>query len=142
MLVIDDGPDLRGIHPSGARHVSRVQGGDCRNNTVEFIQGRGLRKRKEDRVEENIADVSIDHKKSVAVPHAGPGIMLLTASMQLLYKDRRAGGLCQQIIRSQDGKTAKGVVPPAVVSLVHQIQKTLKSKPIGRTGSRFNSDAL
>jgi len=77
-------------------------------------------------VEENVADVSIDHKKSMAVPHAGPGIMLLTASMRLLYKDRRAGELCQQIIRSQDGKTANGVLPQAVVSLVHQIQKTLK----------------
>ena len=77
-------------------------------------------------MEENVADVSIDHEKSMAVPHAGPGIMLLTASMQLLYKDRRAGELCQQIIRSQDGKTASGVLPQAVVSLVHQIQKTLK----------------
>ena len=77
-------------------------------------------------MEENVADVSIDHEKSMAVPHAGPGIMLLTASMQLLYKDRRAGELCQQIIRSQDGKTASGVLPQAVVILVHQIQKTLK----------------
>jgi DNA-binding CsgD family transcriptional regulator len=125
MRVVDDSPDLRGIHPSGTPHVSRVQGGDGRNNTVEFIQGRGLGKRKEDLVEENIADVSIDHKKSMAVPQAVPGIMLLTASMQLLYKDQRAGELCQQIIRSQDGKTAHGVVPPAVVSLVHQIRKTL-----------------
>jgi DNA-binding CsgD family transcriptional regulator len=76
-------------------------------------------------VEENIVDVSIDHTKSMAVPQAGPGIMLLTASTQLLYKDRRAGELCQQIIHSQDGKTAHGVLPPAVVSLVHQILKTL-----------------
>ena len=125
MRVVDDGPDLRGIHPSGAPHVSRVQDGEGRNNTVEFIHGRGLGKRKEDLVEEIIADVSIDHKKSMTIPQAGPGIMLLTASKQLLYKDRRAGELCQQIIRSQDGKTANGVLPPAVVSLVHQIQKTL-----------------
>ena len=76
-------------------------------------------------MEENIADVSIDHKKSMAAPHAGPGIMLLTASMRLLYKDRRAGELCQQIIRCQDGKTANGVLPPAVASLVYQIRKTL-----------------
>jgi DNA-binding CsgD family transcriptional regulator len=52
--------------------------------------------------------------------------MLLTASMQLLYKDRRAWELCQQIIRTQDGKTAKGVLPPAVANLVYQIQKLLK----------------
>jgi len=124
MLVVDDGPDLP-RQPSGAPHVSRVQGGDGRNNTVELIEGRGLRKRKENLVEENIDDVSIDHKKSIAAPHAGPGIMLLTASMRLLYKDRRAGELCQQIVRCQDGKTANGVLPPAVVSLVNQIQKIL-----------------
>jgi DNA-binding CsgD family transcriptional regulator len=77
-------------------------------------------------LEENIDDVSVDQKESMAAPHAGPGIMLLTASMQLLYKDRRAWELCQQIIRCQDGKTANGVLPPAVASFVDQIQKTLK----------------
>jgi DNA-binding CsgD family transcriptional regulator len=77
-------------------------------------------------VEENIANVSIDHTESMAVPQAGPGIMLLTASMQLLYKDRRAGELCQQIIRSVDGKTANGVLPPAVACLVDQIRKILQ----------------
>ena len=77
-------------------------------------------------MEENIADVSINHKESMVLPHAGPGIMLLTASMRLLYKDRRAWELCQQIIRCQDGKAAHGVLPPAVASLVDQIQKLLK----------------
>ena len=76
-------------------------------------------------MEENIDDVASDQKEHMGVPHAGPGIMVLTASMRLLYKDRRAGELCQQIIRSQDGKTAKGVLPPAVASLVDQIQKIL-----------------
>ena len=77
-------------------------------------------------MEEHAHDVSSEHKVSMAVPHAGPGIMLLTASMQLLYKDRRAWELCQQIIRCQDGKTANGVLPPAVADLVDQIRKTLK----------------
>src|SRR6266850_2000638 len=77
-------------------------------------------------MEENIDDVSCDHEESMAVPHAGPGIMLLTPSMKLLYKDRRAWELCQQIIQCQDGITANGVLPRAVASLVDQIQKTLK----------------
>jgi DNA-binding NarL/FixJ family response regulator len=80
----------------------------------------------EDLVEEHIDDVSSDQKERMAVPHAGPGIMLFTASMQLLYKDQRAWELCRQIIRCQDGKTANGVLPSAVASLVEQIQKTLK----------------
>lgn len=70
--------------------------------------------------------VSFDHEESMAAPHGGPGIMLLTPSMRLLYKDRRAWELCQQIIRCQDGITANGVLPRAVASLVDQIQKTLK----------------
>ncbi|TMQ27604.1 MAG: hypothetical protein E6K65_13835, partial [Nitrospirae bacterium] len=61
-------------------------------------------------MEENIADVSINHKESMVFPYAGHGIMLLTASMRLLYKDRRAWELCQQIIRCQDGKAAHGVL--------------------------------
>jgi DNA-binding CsgD family transcriptional regulator len=76
-------------------------------------------------VDKDRDDVSIDRKEILAVRHMGPGIMLLTASMRLLYKDRRAGELCQQIIRCQDGKTANGVLPPAVASLVYQIRKTL-----------------
>jgi len=70
--------------------------------------------------------VSFDQKESMAAPHAGPGIMLLTPSMRLLYKDRRAWELCQQIIQCQDGITANGVLPRAVASLVDQIQMTLK----------------
>ena len=77
-------------------------------------------------MEESSDDVSSDQKERMAVPHAGPGIMLLTTSMRLLYKDRRAWELCRQIIRCQDGKTANGVLPPAVASLVEQIQKILK----------------
>lgn len=77
-------------------------------------------------MEENIGDVLIDHKESLAVPHTGPGIMLLTTSMQLLYKNQRAWELCQQIIRTQDGETVKGMLPPVVASLVDQIQMILK----------------
>jgi DNA-binding CsgD family transcriptional regulator len=51
--------------------------------------------------------------------------MLLTDSMQLLYTDRRAWELCQQIIQCQDGKMANGVLPPAVASLVDHIRKLL-----------------
>jgi len=77
-------------------------------------------------MEEDVDSVSFHHKENMAVTHAGPGVMLLTASMRLLYKDRRAWELCQQIIRCQDGITANGVLPRAVASLVDQIQKTLK----------------
>ena len=78
----------------------------------------------------DLDDVSSDQKARIEVPHTGSGIMLLTASMHLLYKDRRACELCQQIIRSQDGKAANGVLPPAVTSLVDQIRKLLAIRTV------------
>lgn len=77
-------------------------------------------------MEQNIDDVLIDQKESLAVPHDGPGVILLTTSMQVLYKDRRAWELCREIICTQDGESAKGLLPPAVANLVDQIQKLLK----------------
>ena len=88
-------------------------------------------------MEENMDDGVCEHTASMAVPHAGPGIMLLTASMRLLYKDRRAGELCQQIIRCQDGKTANGVLPQAVASLVDQIRKTLNVRTDPKDWEQF-----
>src|SRR3989442_10020375 len=79
-------------------------------------------------MEENIDDVSSDQKESMAVPHAGPGIMLLTPSMKLLYKDRRAWEMCQHIIQCQDGITANGGVPRTVARLVDEIPTTPKNR--------------
>ena len=74
---------------------------------------------------EIIDDVVSEQKARMGVSPSEPGIMLLTASMQLLYKNQRAYELCRQIIRAQDGKRAHGVVPPAVTSLVEQARKLL-----------------
>src|SRR6058998_3722426 len=75
---------------------------------------------------DDVDNVSSDHKDNMASQHAGPGIMLLTASIQLLYKDRQASDLCEQIIRGQNGKPANGVLPPAVADLADQIRKILQ----------------
>jgi DNA-binding CsgD family transcriptional regulator len=79
-------------------------------------------------VKETLDDVASNQLERMEVPHAGPGIILLSASMQLLYKDRRAWELCQQIIRGQDGKTANGVLPPAVASLADQVRSILQAR--------------
>ena len=77
-------------------------------------------------METHIDDVSINHIECMAAPPAGPGIMLLTASMQLLYKNRCATELCRKIIQCEDGKTANGVLPPAVASLVDEMCQILE----------------
>jgi DNA-binding NarL/FixJ family response regulator len=79
-------------------------------------------------VEANINEASIDLKERLAATDPGHGIILLTASMRLLYKDRRAWELCQRIIRDQDGKTANGVLPPAVADLADQVRKLLQAR--------------
>jgi DNA-binding CsgD family transcriptional regulator len=79
-------------------------------------------------VEGNIDQVSIDREERLAATDAGPGIILLTASMRLLYRDRRAWELCQQIIRGQDGKAANGVLPPAVAGLADQVKILLQAR--------------
>ena len=79
-------------------------------------------------MEANIDEASIGRKERMAATDPGPGIILLTASMRLLYKDRRAWELCQQIIRGQDGKTANGVIPPAVADLADQVRTLLQAR--------------
>src|SRR5262245_43141394 len=76
-------------------------------------------------MEELKHEVSYNHMDSTTSPPDGPGIMLLTNSMQLLYSDQRAWELCRQIIRCQDGITAHGVLPPAITSLANQVRNLL-----------------
>lgn len=77
-------------------------------------------------MDEHMDDVSSNHIERMGVAHTRPGIMLLTASMQLLYKNRWASELCRKIVQCQDGKTANGVLPPAVANLVDEICQILK----------------
>lgn len=77
-------------------------------------------------MEESANGASCNLTETNAAPQAGPGIIVLTGSMRLLYKDRRAWDLCQQIIRRQEGKVANGVLPQAVAGLADHIRKILK----------------
>ena len=88
-------------------------------------------------MKENTDAISNLHKESITLPHAGPGIMLLTDSIRLLYRDRRAWELCRKIIQSQDGKTATGVLPPAVASFACHIQKLLKVRTDPKDWEQF-----
>ena len=84
--------------------------------------------------------VSFDHeesKGSSAASHAGPGIMLLTDSMHLLYKDWRARELCEQIIRCQSGKPANGVMPTAVACLADEIRKSFEVRTDPKDWEQF-----
>lgn len=77
-------------------------------------------------MEEKKNEVSCDHMNNTEIPRARPGIMLLTSSMQLLYKNWWASEVCRKIIQCQAGKTANGGLPLAIASLVDEICQILK----------------
>jgi len=66
---------------------------------------------------------SVQYMETIAEKRVGPGILMLTSSMQLLYRDRRSWELCAQINKHQSGKAANGVLPPAVADLCVKIMK-------------------
>lgn len=77
------------------------------------------------------------HVESIAEKRAGPGILLLSSSMQLLYRDRRTWELCGQINKAQAGKAASGVLPPAVADLCAEIRKTLQVRTEAKDWEHF-----
>jgi DNA-binding CsgD family transcriptional regulator len=77
------------------------------------------------------------HIESIAEKRAGPGILLLSSSMQLLYRDRRTWELCAQINKTQNGKAANGVLPPAVAELADEIMKTLQIRTEAKDWENF-----
>ena len=80
---------------------------------------------------------SVDHEQNITAQHAGSGLMLLSPALRLLYKDRRAWELCEQIIRCQEGKVVKGVLPSAVVCLAKEIRNILQVRTDPKDWEQF-----
>src|SRR5205085_10219695 len=70
------------------------------------------------------SDVNLMDMESIADKRLGPGILMLSTSMQLIYSDRRAWELCGGIHKSA-GKATNGVLPPAVAEMCDEIIKHL-----------------
>jgi len=66
-----------------------------------------------------------DFTQSIVGRRLGPGILILTSSTQVLYKDRRAWELCAEISNRSTGM-ANAVLPPQVVELCEEIAKLLQ----------------
>ena len=62
--------------------------------------------------------------ESIAGKRIGPGILILTPSMQLLYKDHRAWDLCAAINKA-DRRTADGL-PYCIVDLCREVSNLLQ----------------
>jgi len=94
----------------------------------------GARKSSTAEVLESSSDFHVD---SIAGKRAGPGILLLTSSMQLLYRDRRTWELCGQINKLHNGTTAQGVLPPAGAEVCAEIMQTLKIRTDAKDWEHF-----
>jgi DNA-binding CsgD family transcriptional regulator len=75
--------------------------------------------------EDGSKESPFDMTESIVEKRAGPGILILSTSNQLLYKDRRAWEMCADINKSA-GKAANGVLPTAIVELCGEINKLLQ----------------
>ena len=74
--------------------------------------------------------------ESIADKRMGPGILMLSSSMQLLYSDRRIWELFGRI-KPQEGKAQHGVLPPAVEALCSEIIKILQVRTEAKDWEHF-----
>lgn len=65
------------------------------------------------------------HIESIAEKRGEPGILILTSSMQLLFKNSKATELCEQINKAHTGKTVSGVLPVAVAEFCADVMKII-----------------
>ena len=65
-----------------------------------------------------------DDLDTLAANSPGPGLLILSTTLQLIYSDRRAWDICKRI-QSSSGKTAAGVLPPPVTQVCEEVVKHL-----------------
>jgi DNA-binding CsgD family transcriptional regulator len=66
-----------------------------------------------------------DFTQSILGKRLGPGILILSSSTQLMYKDRRAWELCAEI-SNRAGSTTSTVLPTQIVELCEEVAKLLQ----------------
>ena len=86
--------------------------------TVDKIKGKPI----------NEALNSGDQSERLDGQRPGPGILVLTPTLQLLSMNTRAFELSRRIILAQSGSMARGVLPAAVTELCGEIRKMLESR--------------
>jgi len=67
-----------------------------------------------------------DFIETIAEQRVGPGILLLSSSLNLMHMNRRAWELSGKITQAQNGKAATGVLPTAVTELCAEVITALQ----------------
>ncbi len=88
----------------------------------------------------------VDEGEAIADQRAGPGIVVLSTSMQLLHMNRQAAILGRHINQAEkgnpDGKFATGVLPAALTELCNEIVKALHVRTEAKDWEQFEVKAL
>ena len=65
--------------------------------------------------------------QEIAAKRVAPGVLFLTSSLQLIYKDQHSRHLCAVINHAQGLKAARGLLPPAVLDVCSKVAQALKT---------------
>jgi DNA-binding CsgD family transcriptional regulator len=65
--------------------------------------------------------------QEIATKRVAPGVLFLTSSLQLIYKDQLSRHLCAVINHAQGVKTARGLLPPAVLEVCGEVAQLMKT---------------
>ncbi|WP_455245769.1 response regulator transcription factor [Petrachloros mirabilis] len=83
----------------------------------------------------------LDPSETIADQRSGPGIVVLSASMQLLHMNRQASDLAKQINAADHSgggaKTVHGVLPAALTELCGEIVKALHVRTEAKDWEQF-----
>ena len=76
--------------------------------------------------------VSSDVVETLVGQRVGPGILLLSVSLQLMHVNPRAWELSRKIMQAQNGKTATGVLPRVITELCAEVIAELQVRTNGK----------
>ena len=86
------------------------------------------------------------HADSITEQRAGPGIIVLSSSLQLLHMNRQASELCKKINKVEhsgdSSKHAHGVLPTALTELSSEIIKALTVRTEAKDWEQFEVKRL
>src|SRR5439155_7389609 len=78
---------------------------------------------------------------SIAEKRAGPGLLLMSASMQLIYCDPCARQLWLLLNKEVSGKMAYGVLPPDITNFCHEVIELLGRPKVRQGLGRVSAQA-
>ena len=73
----------------------------------------------------------------IADQRSGPGLLVLTSSLQLLHMNPQAIEMSRFITHAENGKSAQGVLPTSVTELCSEIQRILKVRTEAKDWEQF-----